>query len=63
MGVSYLIYELENYREVYTVYIQEGEREVMTGKSGESHTVTDSVATAQLIVSQLWFHQLMSQFR
>ena len=62
-GVSYSIYELENYREVYTVYIQEGECEAMTGKSGESRTVTDSVATAQLIVSRLWFHQLMSQFR
>ena len=39
MGVSYSIYELENYSEVYTVYIQEGEHEAMTGKLGESRTV------------------------
>ena len=39
MGVSYLIYELENYREVCTTYIQEGEHEAMTGKAGEPHTI------------------------
>ena len=38
-GVSYSIYELTNYSEVCTTYIREGEREVMTGKAGEPHTV------------------------
>ena len=39
MGVSYSIYELENYSEVYTTYIREGEHEVMTGKAGKLRTV------------------------
>ena len=39
VGVSYSIYELENYHEVYTTYIQEGEHEVMTGKAGKPRTV------------------------
>ena len=39
VGVSYSIYELENYHEVYTTYIQEGEHEVMTGKAGKLRTV------------------------
>ena len=38
-GVSYLIYELKNYREVCTTYIREGEREAMTGMAGEPRTV------------------------
>ena len=38
-GVSYLIYELENYSGVSTVYIQGGESKVMTGEAGELHTV------------------------
>ena len=38
-GVSYLIYELKNYREVCTTYIREGEHEAMTGKAGEPCTV------------------------
>ena len=38
-GVSYSIYELTNYSEVCTTYIQEGEREAMTRKAGEPHTV------------------------
>ena len=39
MGVSYSIYELENYSEVYTTYIQEDEHEAMTGKAGEPRAV------------------------
>ena len=39
MGVSYSIYELENYSEVYTTYIQEGEHKAMTGKVGKLRTV------------------------
>ena len=38
-GVSYLIYELKNYSEVSTTYIQGGEHEAMTGKAGKPHTV------------------------
>ena len=38
-GVSYLIYELENYSKVYTTYIQEDKHEAMTGKVGEPRTV------------------------
>ena len=38
-GVSYSIYELENYSEVSTVYIRGGESEVMTRKAGEPRTV------------------------
>ena len=41
MGVSYLIYELENHSEVSTVYIREGKSEVMTGKAGEPCTVQE----------------------
>ena len=39
MGVSYSIYELEDYSEVSTVYIRGGESEAMTGKVGEPCTV------------------------
>ena len=39
VGVSYSIYKLKNYREVSTTYIREGEREAMTRKVGEPHTV------------------------
>ena len=39
VGVSYSIYELKNYKEVSTTYIQGGERKAMTGKVGEPRTV------------------------
>ena len=39
MGVSYSIYELKNYSEVSTAYIQEVKCKAMTGKAGEPHTV------------------------
>ena len=38
-GVSYSIYELKNYSEVSTAYIQEVEHEAMTGMAGELCTV------------------------
>ena len=38
-GVSYSIYELKNYSEVSTTYIQGGEREAVTRKAGEARTV------------------------